>query len=130
MVSSRALLLINSFGFMVFGFLFLYWPKEAAYWVGIHVDSSSGLGDIRATYGGLQIGLGLYLLFCSLFPPARLAGFLAATLAFGGLMIGRLAGILFDGMPDKISFGLLAVEATGLLMNFAFLITSKGRERD
>jgi hypothetical protein len=48
---------VATFGLGVFG---LFWPKAAATMVGIVPEGERGLSEVRATYGGFFLAMGLY----------------------------------------------------------------------
>jgi hypothetical protein len=91
--------------------------------LGEHVGISatpSGLTDMRAVYGGMQIGLGAFLLWCRSDPARTLPGLLALGLALGGVALLRIVGLLVDQEPNAVHAANLALEAgTAALVWFA-----------
>jgi hypothetical protein len=80
----------------------------------------SGLTDLRAIYGGLQIGLGVFLLWCRSDPARTAAGLLALGLAIGSVGALRVLGLIVDGEPNAFHAANLAFEvATTALVVFA-----------
>lgn len=81
---------------LLFGVIYLLNPALLAGKAGLTANAS-GLTDIRATYGGFQIGFGLFLLWvCK--DPRQLSLALAATmLIFGSVGAARLFGVVTDG---------------------------------
>jgi hypothetical protein len=81
----------------------------------------SGVTDLRAVYGGFQIGLGVFLLWCRSDPARIPAGLLALGLAVGSLGALRVIGLLVDGEPNAFHAANLTIEAaTTALVAFAF----------
>jgi hypothetical protein len=80
--------------------------------------SASGLTDLRAIYGGLQIGLGAFLLWCRSDPARTTAGLLALGLAIGCVGALRVLGLLVDGEVNAFHAVNLAFEAatTGVVL--------------
>ncbi len=76
------------------GFLYLLNPDAIRDAAGISPDSPSALAEIRSTYGGLHVGIALFLLACGAREGTRRAGLLFCGLAFAGAGIARVAGIL------------------------------------
>lgn len=87
-------------------------PLRAVAPLELNANTVSALNELRATYGGMQIGIGLFLLagvgMAALMRPALLA----QALLVGGLVVGRLVGIALDGLPSGFVQGLLALELT------------------
>jgi hypothetical protein len=69
-----------------------------------------GLTEIRAFYGGLQVGLGCFLAWCARRPERLLSGLLAAGFAVGGIGIARALGLFLDEAPTGYHLANLAVE--------------------
>ncbi|NRA76482.1 MAG: DUF4345 family protein [Planctomycetes bacterium] len=76
------------------GVLFLVQPEALRDRVGISPDTPSALAEIRSTYGGLHVGIALFLLACAVHEPMRRTGLLFCGLAFAGAGLARAAGIL------------------------------------
>ena len=53
--------------------------------------------DRRATYGGFQIGPGVFLIWSALWPPRMLTGLLLLALGVGAVAGCRLIGVMLDG---------------------------------
>lgn len=81
---------------LVFGVIYLFNPALLAGQAGITAELS-GLTDIRATYGGFQIGFALFLLWaCS--DSTQIQAALAATMVvFASVGAARFFGVLIDG---------------------------------
>ena len=76
------------------GLLYLLHPDALRDRAGISPDSPSALAEIRSTYGGLHVGIALFLLACAAREGRRRTGLLFCGLAFAGAGIARFAGIL------------------------------------
>ncbi len=76
------------------GLLYLLHPDAIAGRAGITPDSPSALAEIRSTYGGLHVGIAIFLLACAARDNRRRAGLLLCGLAFAAAGIARVAGIL------------------------------------
>jgi hypothetical protein len=70
----------------------------------------AGLTDLRAIYGGLQIGLGVFLLWCRSDPARTTAGLLALGLPIACVGALRVIGLLIDGEPNAFHAANLALE--------------------
>ncbi len=76
------------------GVLFLLQPDALRGRVGISPETPSALAEIRSTYGGLHVGIALFLLACATRESMRRTGLLFCGLAFAGAGLARTAGIL------------------------------------
>ncbi|OED44692.1 hypothetical protein AB833_00985 [Chromatiales bacterium (ex Bugula neritina AB1)] len=92
-------LLLNAALFLVFGIIYLLFPAGLAQSAGLQY-STSGLTDIRATYGGFQIGLALFLGWSALNPDRYRAALMALLLIFASVGGSRLYGLSIDGAPN------------------------------
>ncbi|HVN86346.1 MAG TPA: DUF4345 domain-containing protein [Candidatus Binatia bacterium] len=72
----------------------------------------SGLTEIRAFYGGLQIGFGSFLFWCLRDRALTVAGLLLEMVGVGALGIARVLGMLIDRSPTGYHLTNLAVEVT------------------
>ncbi len=90
--------------------------------VGVDASTPPARTELRATYGGLELGLGLFLAWCLLGDVGRLrAGLWAAALTIGGFGAGRLVGLVVDRPPERVFLALLAVEVLGVVAAAAAL---------
>ena len=90
-------LALCALGFLGFGAWLLVEPTGALAKIGIGATTPTGLVELRAFYGGLEIGLGLFLGWCLLRPEWREAGLWLVVLANGGLGLARLLAIWLGG---------------------------------
>ena len=80
------------------GSLYLIQPDSLRDAAGIDPTTPSGLAEVRSTYGGLHVGIALFLLVCAVREGMRRVGLLFCGLAFAGAGLARVAGILeFQG---------------------------------
>jgi hypothetical protein len=76
------------------GLLYLLYPDAIRDRAGISPDSPFALAEVRSTYGGLHVGIAVFLLACAAREGTRRVGLLFCGLAFAGAGIARVAGIL------------------------------------
>ena len=86
------------------GFLYLLHPDALQERAGISPTSPSALAEIRSTYGGLHIGIALFLLACAVREGRQRAGLLFCGVAFAGAGVARVAGIVEfrAAEPDQV----------------------------
>lgn len=122
----RTVLALAALGFLALGLWFLISP-EAVNVTGVAVDSPAARTEVRATYGGLELGLGLFFGWCLLDPARTRAGLVATALTVGGFGAGRTLGLVVDRPPEPIFLTLLAVESLTVALACAALWTSRQR---
>ena len=122
-----ALLKINAVLFLAFGVGFLSQTLFFAQFItdGVPVTTSA-LIDMRATYGGMSFGFGVFLAYCALSQRAVNEGIVASILVMFGLAFGRGVGILIDGAPNTMMYALLLAELLfGVLLMLALMKASR-----
>lgn len=90
-------LVLAGLGFAGFGAWLLLDPAGGLGGVGIAAQTPAGLVELRAFYGGCELGLGAFLLACAAKPEWREAGLWLVALANGGTGIARLIGLALGG---------------------------------
>ncbi|MGH9891609.1 MAG: DUF4345 domain-containing protein [bacterium] len=109
----EALLWVTSVLFMAFGVAFAMAPQQGAeFATGARPSLPSALIDMRATYGGMALGIGLFLGLCARRPSWVRTGLSASLLTVAAIGSARLLGIIVDGSPNAIMLSLLATEAS------------------
>ena len=107
---TQIFLLLSGIGFMLIGVNTFRDPVAAMAGVELGVQSMNALNEVRANYGGMQIGIGI-LLFCgALLHWLSRSALLALSLITGGLVVGRLVSMMLDGMPNTAVQALLILE--------------------
>lgn len=118
---SRGFLLLCGLAFLLIGAHTFADPLAAMAPVELNVGTVSALNELRANYGGLQIGMGL-LLLAGLWRTALTGpALLAQALLVGGLAVGRLVSLALDGQPNDLVLGLLALESVVALVSLTLL---------
>jgi hypothetical protein len=95
--------IINSIGasvFVLLGVVGLFSPDSIAKFVGIIAGKERGKSEIRATYGGVFLGVGASALY---FQDANV--FTAVGIGWACAGIARIFGILVDKEYHKLNFG-------------------------
>lgn len=116
---------IAGLGFVAFGIVFLCWPDMVLPGLGIQTLQPQAQVEIRAMYGGLELGLGILLLSC--FSAERQRFGLQLSLAsYGGLGTARLLSMLVIGVATP--FLLFALAWEGTLAGLALLALSSKKK--
>src|SRR5262245_9121970 len=106
---------------LFFGLVYLLAPERMTDPTGFGPLGPSALTDVRATYGGLQIGFGLFLLWAAAeVGRVRLALVLLA-LTIGAVASCRLTGILIDASANGILVAALVTEIALTAITFVAL---------
>jgi hypothetical protein len=114
---ARLLLWANAACFLIFGASFLIAPAAMAHLLtGATPASPITLIDIRATYGGMALGIGIFFAFCARRLPTVRIGLVASLLVASGIVFGRLAGIVVDGSPNAAMIALLAGDSLFIVL--------------
>ena len=96
---------------LLFGAVYLAAPggilTDAA---GFGVLSAGGLTDVRATYGGLQLGIGAFLLWAAADESRVRTALVLLALLFGAVGFGRALGLLLDGGVNPFHVSALPTE--------------------
>ena len=82
---------------ILLGVLYLFAPGFFTDAAGFGVVTPGGLTDVRATYGGVQIGLGAFLLWAAAEESRVRLALVLVALLFGALALSRAFGLLLDG---------------------------------
>lgn len=93
---AKAVLVLAGLGFLAFGIAIAWAPAQVLGGVGIS-GTAAGLVELRAFYGGLELGLGAFLLACARRPEWSRPGLWLVALVNGGIGLTRLAGIALSG---------------------------------
>ncbi len=114
---------------LLLGLAGLAYPDRALGFLGFMVaspsQSAAALGEVRATYGGIFVVLGLYTLAATMNPTQHRSRLVFLALVWLGACAGRLFGVSIDGNPGL--FGWLSV-AFELVMGGLLLVASVGTE--
>jgi hypothetical protein len=81
--------------------------------VEIVLPTATARTDLRATYGGIDFAVGLYLAWCSLDPRRYGPGLALSAAALAGFVGGRLVGWAQEGRLSLLLTLLLVFEAAG-----------------
>lgn len=112
----RAILVLAALAYVGFGVASLLWPDAVVGTVRLEIGNATARTDVRALYGGLEIGFGLFLAWAALDPSRFAAGTVATALAFGAMGGSRAYGMLVDGQIEGVTWFALAIEVTGALL--------------
>jgi len=111
-------LLLTALGFCGFGLAYALRPAPMAALTDLALPSPSARADFMATYGGCQVGFGLFLLACTRDPAWLAPGLWAGTAVLAGFAGARGLGIMAGAGRVRATIWIgLAVELAGALLN-------------
>lgn len=91
-------LVLAALGFLVFGAWLVVDPVGGLAGVDIGGTTPAGVIELRAFYGGLEVGLGLFLLACARRPAWHVPGLWLVLLGNLGIGLARIFGIATSGV--------------------------------
>jgi hypothetical protein len=94
----RLVLVGLGLGYAGFGFAFLSRPSELAAFLSLTFSDPSARTDFRAMYGGLEIGLGGFMLACAVRREFVRIGLFVAACGTVGMATARTMGMMLDGV--------------------------------
>jgi hypothetical protein len=95
---------------LVFGLVYLLAPSSMTDPSGFGPLGPAATTDVRATYGGLQIGLGIFLLWAAAEQTRVRIALILQALTIGAVALARALGILIDGAATGVLLGALCLE--------------------
>lgn len=124
---SRALLGFVSFTFFVFGGLCLASPEWLAGVLGLTIDSPNAAIEIRAFYGGLELGLGAIFAVLAARREWVRPGLVALALILTPVLAARILGIVLDGADGRMHPITAVLEGAMLAVNLVLLYLSRSQ---
>ena len=126
---AKVVLGIDALLFLLFGILYCLDPVKMAASVGIPLNEAGAIIDVQGLYGGLEMGLGLFLGICARTEATLAPGLLAGSLTLGGIALTRMLAIARFGAPNTTVLGLVALDSIGALINTGFLLKTARKLR-
>jgi hypothetical protein len=121
------LLAINALLFVIFGLAFVFVPDQASpMFLGVPAPGGDLLVDMRATYGGLSLAVGVAMGYCAYRSELLKPGLILALLVTLGLLTGRVVGIVDAGSVGPAMYQSLGFEVfLSSLFGWLFFTTPK-----
>ncbi|MHC4513100.1 MAG: DUF4345 family protein [Planctomycetota bacterium] len=108
----RLLLGFAALTFAGFGAYLAVAPQALDTWLGIRAESAAARIELRAFYGGLELGLGLFFAACAMRRAWLVPGCVALAASLLGIASVRAASLIVEGGADAFVLGALGFEAT------------------
>lgn len=104
--------------FIFYGVAFVGWPNTMLHWItGGAVDTQSGVIDLRATYGGMSLAVGVLLWWLAQSDSLHLLGLKFIRLLMLMMAFGRLIGLIVDGNPNWVMWLYLSLEIIAVVIS-------------
>lgn len=121
MLPARILLAVQALLLAGFGLAYFIRPQEMANLSGMLLMAPSAITDVRGYYGGLQLGLALYLLLALLRGDLLRPALMLLVLLYASLFFARLGGLWLDGGLQQ-TFNLYAMLFEGVSAGLALYL--------
>ena len=118
LTGGRILLALEALVFGAFGALYWVIPVQMAAKVGVTMTNPAGIVDVQGLYGGLEVGLAVFLAWCAI-RDVRI-GLAAGACALGGIALSRFVAIAHFGLPDAGVTALVVLDLVGALLSVGF----------
>jgi hypothetical protein len=113
---ARLVLAGSALAFAGIGVPFLIAPAAMAGYVDVTLSGALADNDVRAVYGGLQLGCAAFLAACAGRAAWLRIGLVAQLLLFGGLIAARFASLAAVGLPGALGLTLHAAEIVAVVL--------------
>jgi len=123
---SKLFMLINASIFIIYGSVFVFFPVEALQYIVTDTpNSASSIMDIRATYGGMSIGVGSILYLLARGESTLRIGLLAVLFVMACMASARLYSIIVDGSRNGYMHLYLILELVAVGLSIILLRLQK-----
>ncbi|MFK7887897.1 MAG: DUF4345 family protein [Gammaproteobacteria bacterium] len=112
----KIVLIFFGLSFGAFGVWALISPAALANLIHLTPETPGALTEIRAFYGGLEIGLAAFLLRGAFHRPWMSGALLTLVAVAGGIALGRCVGLALDSSVSNMMLGALVWEAAGAVL--------------
>ncbi len=107
---AKVVLWLLGIGFLGFGAWALGAPHSFSEFVQFSLNSNLAVTEMRAFYGGLELGLGSFFILGALRPDLTKAALTAGAITMTTVAAGRLFGMFVDGSTGTLLLSVLGVE--------------------
>ncbi len=109
-MSARVFLILSALLWLPYGVYCFFDPTMLNVAAGISFAGPTGSTEIRAMYGGLQIGIGILCALGALRAEWRQTAVRTLLVLVGGLFLTRIAGAALDGSMSTYTVSALVFE--------------------
>jgi hypothetical protein len=98
----RILVIASALMFGGFGLLGMMDPAGTIELIHMQAKDTTALNEVRAMYGGFELGVTAFLVTCLMNAWSLRAGLFLSTAIFLGAATGRGISVISEGMPDPL----------------------------
>lgn len=113
---------ISALVFVGLGVAFLFSPASLSTLIDVSASSPTAMTDLRATYGGCQLGIGIFLGLCLLRRNWLEAALMLQAITLAGFATGRVLGIASDGPQQIVTYIAFTTEVAGVAIALISLV--------
>jgi hypothetical protein len=106
----RAFLIVIGTISVIIGLAYILWPAEGAALADLKLSSPTAVIEVHGFYGGQLVGLGVAILVGAWKQRFVIPALVLIAASLGGTAVGRLSGVIAEGVFPPIVAGLLLVE--------------------
>lgn len=122
MLFSRILLAVQAIALAGLGVAYFVRPEEMTNLSGMLLMAPAAITDVRAYYGGLQIGLATYLLLAMSRLDLTRAALTLLVLLYSAMALARIGGLWLDGgLQQTFNLTALLLEVVSAALCFVAL---------
>ena len=118
---ARLSLALAALAFASFGSALLLRPGLVSL-VGVELLRPAAATEIRAFYGGLELGLAAFFTYAATQPSWLRAALVAQVASLGGIALARGLGLLVDASAEPLVLAFGALEGAGALLGVVALV--------
>jgi len=123
MLFARIVLGLTALMHAGFGVAYVISPVRMARLSKFELTGPMAVTEMRAFYGGLELGWAAFLVICAVRPGWVIPGLVAVLCVYGGLIAARVLGIVLDKSGQGLILQILAVECvTAILAGVALAV--------
>ncbi len=119
----KFLIAATSIVFTGLGIWLMLDPVKVELFYPLTLDAPMAVSEIRAVFGGMMFGIGAAILWLLWGAKRPLDAGMSMILVFGGLVLARVVGVIFEGMPSGPVLNETVFEITMLAL---LLLTRRG----
>jgi len=121
------LLFLSGLSFLGFGVAFLIEPVRTLALAGVVTEGAIAATELRAFYGGVEVALGVLIVFCASRRGRWHDGLWLTLICYGAIGLTRLAGMAIDG-SDSFFLRFAAATEIGFALASAFCLVKGSRQ--
>lgn len=123
MLFARIVLGLTALMHAGFGAAYVIWPVRMARLSKFELTAPMAVTEMRAFYGGLELGWAAFLVICAVRPGWVVPGLVAILCVYAGIIAARVLGIVLDKSGQGLILQILAAECvTAILAGVALAI--------